>query len=234
LEAIFPHTVTDRAKPGMIALDRHGRRFVNEAVSYHEFVLAMLRSSNEGEAMAFLVCDRTALWKYGLGRIKPMSFSMRRDLASGYLVQANDPGDLARKLGLPVEAVVKTIADFNRDAELGVDAQFGRGGDIYQRHLGDADQRPNPCVAPIVTPPFYAIRLNVADLGTAIGLDTDIHGALLGEDDQPIAGLYACGNDMHSIMRGAYPGPGITLGPALTFGYLAGRHAAAHLSTAQG
>jgi glycine/D-amino acid oxidase-like deaminating enzyme len=232
-EAVFPHTVTDRAKPGMIALDRRGRRFVNEAISYHEFVLAMLRCCNDSEATAFLVCDRTALWKYGLGRVKPLSFSVRRDIACGYLVEATDPPDLARKLGLPVEAVVKTISDFNEDAASGVDTGFGRGGDIYQRHLGDADQAPNPCIAPLATPPFYAVRLNVADLGTAIGLDTDINGALLGDDGQPIEGLYACGNDMHSIMRGAYPGPGITLGPALTFGYLAARHAVAHLSTAQ-
>ena len=230
-ETVFPHTVTDRAKPGMIALDRHGRRFVNEAISYHEFVLAMLRSANGAEATAFLVCDRTALWKYGLGRVKPLSVSVRRDIASGYLVEAQNPSDLARKLGLPVEAVVKTIADFNTDAELGVDTQFGRGSDIYQRHLGDADQIPNPCIAPIAKPPYYAVRLSVADLGTAIGLDTDINGAVVGEDDRPIAGLYACGNDMHSIMRGAYPGPGITLGPALTFGYLAGRHAVTSLST---
>jgi succinate dehydrogenase/fumarate reductase flavoprotein subunit len=225
-EAVFPHTVTDRAKPGMIALDRHGRRFVNEAVSYHEFVLAMLRASNGEEATAFLFCDRTALWKYGLGRIMPFSLSVRHEIDSGYLVKANDVSDLARQLGLPVETVVQTISDFNTDATSGIDTQFGRGSDIYQQHLGDAEQVPNPCVAPIVKPPFYAVRLHVADLGTTTGLDTDTHGEVLDEDGQPIAGLYACGNDMHSIMRGTYPGPGITLGPALVFGYLAGRNAA--------
>ena len=85
---------------------------------------------------------------------------------------------------------------------------------------------PNPCVAPIEQAPFYALRIYPADLGTAIGLRTDCHARVLRKDDSVIAGLYACGNDMGSIMNGNYPGPGITLGPALTFGYIAGRHLA--------
>jgi predicted oxidoreductase len=109
---------------------------------------------------------------------------------------------------------------------MGHDPEFGRGTSIYQRHLGDADHRPNPCVAPIEQAPFYALRIYPADLGTAIGLRTDCHARVLRKDGTAIAGLYACGNDMGSIMNGNYPGPGITLGPALTFGYIAGRHLA--------
>jgi hypothetical protein len=225
-EAVFPHTVTDRSKPGMIALDRHGRRFVNEAVSYHEYVLAMLRGANGGEAVSYLICDRNALWKYGLGRVKPFALSVKKDIASGYLVEARDLHDLAKQLDLPPEAVANTVQNFNRSAQLGNDPEFGRGSNIYQQHLGDAEQKPNPCVAPIGRAPFYAVRLHAADLGTAIGLDTNSDGAVLGDNGEPIPGLYAAGNDMHSIMRGTYPGPGITLGPALVFGYLAGSHAA--------
>lgn len=223
--AVFPHTVTDRAKPGMIALDQTGRRFVNEAVSYHEFVLAMLRAGNAANP-CFLICDSRALWKYGLGRIKPFQLRLRESIAGGYLVRAGSIPDLARQLGIDVARTEETLAAYNRDAAQGLDPLFGRGGDAYQRHLGDADHAPNPCVAPITAPPFYAVRLHPADLGTAAGLATDGNGRVLDAQARPIPGLYACGNDMNSVMRGAYPGPGITLGPALTFGYLAARHIA--------
>ena len=119
-----------------------------------------------------------------------------------------------------------TVERFNADAREGADREFGRGGDAYQRYLGDADQKPNPCVAPIEHAPFYAVALYPGDLGTAAGLVTDANARVLDARGKPIAGLYACGNDMSSIMNGAYPGPGITLGPALTFGYLAAKHMA--------
>jgi predicted oxidoreductase len=119
-----------------------------------------------------------------------------------------------------------TIASYNSDAKEGRDPEFGRGSTIYQRHLGDAAHKPNPCVAPILRAPFFAMRIYPADLGTAIGMKVDAQARVLREDGTPVAGLYACGNDMGSIMNGNYPGPGITLGPALTFGYIAGRHLA--------
>ncbi|MGD4318229.1 FAD-binding protein, partial [Xanthomonas citri pv. citri] len=119
-----------------------------------------------------------------------------------------------------------TIATYNADAKDGRDPEFGRGSTIYQRHLGDISHKPNPCVAPIVRAPFFAMRIYPADLGTAIGMKVDAQARVLRDDGTPIAGFYACGNDMGSIMNGNYPGPGITLGPALTFGYIAGRHLA--------
>ena len=119
-----------------------------------------------------------------------------------------------------------TVDNYNDHARIGHDPEFGRGTTIYQRHLGDAGHSPNPCVAPIERAPFYALRIYPADLGTAVGLRTDADARVLNKNGVPIAGLYACGNDMGSIMNGNYPGPGITLGPALTFGYIAGRHLA--------
>jgi succinate dehydrogenase/fumarate reductase flavoprotein subunit len=224
---VFPHTVTDRAKPGMIAVNAAGRRFVNEALSYHEFVLAMLRDGNgEPDRPFYLVCDRDFLWSYGLGRIKPFTRNVRRYVASGELVEAADIGELAARIGIKPSALDATIANYNADAKEGRDPEFGRGSTIYQRHLGDAAHKPNPCVAPIIRAPFFAMRIHPADLGTAIGMKVDAQGRVLREDGTPIAGLYACGNDMGSIMNGNYPGPGITLGPALTFGYIAGRHLA--------
>ena len=226
-QGVFPHTVTDRAKPGIIAVNAAGRRFVNEALSYHEFVLAMLRDGNDAANRSFyLVCDRRFLWNYGLGRIQPFTVHVRRYVRSGELIEARSIEALAGAIGVETSALAKTLEKYNASARIGIDPEFGRGGSIYQRHLGDAGHSPNPCVAPIEQPPFYALRIVPADLGTAIGLRTDSDARVLREDGSVISGLYACGNDMGSIMNGNYPGPGITLGPALTFGYIAGRHLA--------
>ena len=224
---VFPHTVTDRAKPGVIAVNASGKRFVNEALSYHEFVLAMLRDGNDAAARPFyLICDRHFLWTYGLGRIKPFTLHIRRYVKSGELIEAANIDALAEATGIEPTALSTTLKNYNLQAWKGLDPQFGRGGTIYQRHLGDPSHQPNPCVAPIEQAPFYALRIYPADLGTAVGLKTDCHARVLRQNGTAMSGLYACGNDMGSIMNGNYPGPGITLGPALTFGYIAGRHLA--------
>jgi succinate dehydrogenase/fumarate reductase flavoprotein subunit len=226
-DGVFPHTVTDRAKPGVIAVNRAGRRFTNEAVSYHEFVRAMFRTHNEAPSIpCHLICDRRFIWTYGLGGVKPRTVSLRRHLASGYLTEGPTVRALALALGIDPESLASTVERFNAGARDGIDAEFGRGSNAYQRYLGDPDQKPNPCVAPIEHPPFYSVALYPGDLGTAAGLATDEHARVLDEAQRPIGRLYACGNDMSSIMNGDYPGPGITLGPALTFGYLAARHMA--------
>jgi succinate dehydrogenase/fumarate reductase flavoprotein subunit len=226
-QGVFPHTVTDRAKPGLIAVNSSGKRFVNEALSYHEFVLAMLRDGNDATKRSFhLVCDRHFLWSYGLGRIRPFTLHLKRYVKSGELIEAPSIGALAEAIGVEKSALATTVDNYNAHARGGLDPEFGRGTTIYQCHLGDASHRPNPCVGPIEQAPFYALRIYPADLGTAMGLRTDCHARVLRKDGAAIAGLYACGNDMGSIMNGNYPGPGITLGPALTFGYIAGRHLA--------
>lgn len=225
--AVFPHTVTDRAKPGLIAVDQSGQRFVNEALSYHEFVKAQLRASDE-RSPAWLICDKKFLWKYGLGRVRPFSLSVREAVQSGYLKQGNSLEDLASKLRIPSAQLVRTLHDYNEHACAGADPAFGRGSDAYQQHLGDRDHKPNPCVAPIERAPFFAVAVSPADLGMAAGIVTDEHARVLNRTGTPIPGLFACGNDMHSVMNGAYPGPGITLGPALVFGYIAASQASIH------
>jgi len=222
--AVFPHVVTDRAKPGLIAVNKDGRRFVNEAVSYHEFVRGQLRDP-ERSVPAWLLCDSAFLWKYGLGRVRPFALSVRRYVESGYLKRAATIEDLAAAIGVPALALADTVRKYNAAAATGEDPEFGRGSNIYQRHLGDVEHQPNPCVAPIERAPFYAVAVYPADLGMAAGVVTDEYARVLTPDGRVIEGLYACGNDMHSIMNGAYPGPGITLGPALVFGYIAASHA---------
>ena len=226
-KVVYPHTVTDRGKPGSIVVNAAGRRFTNEAVSYHRFGEALLAGNAEtGNLPAWIICDADFIWKYGLGAIIPFTRNLAPYRQAGYLKTANTLPELARNLGIDEAGFDATIARFNADAAKGRDTEYGRGEDVYSRYLGDADHGPNPCLAPLVKPPFHAIELTLSDLGTAAGLRTDDDCRVLNGDGTPIEGLYAVGNDMQSIMRGRYPGPGITLGPALTFGYLAGLHVA--------
>lgn len=220
--AAFPHFLLDRGKPGMVTVDRTGRRFVNEATSYHLFGLAMREA---GAIPAFLVTDAAGLAEYGLGMIRPAGGATKPFLADGYLVQAPTLRGLAAKLGIDADGLEATVAAMNRYAVTGVDLDFGRGSTDYQRANGDAGHGPNPCLGPIATAPFSAVRLYPGDIGAATGLVTDAHARVLDADDRPIDGLWAIGNDMHSIMGGVYPAPGITIGPGLAFAHIAAEDA---------
>lgn len=217
----FPHLFLDRAKPGVIAVSPQGKRFVNEAVSYHDFVCGM---NDAGLSEAWLICDHRALRRYGLGPVRPAPAPYRQHLRSGYLKRATSPAELAAVIGMPAVTLSETIARFNIDATQGEDRDFCKGSTAYQTYLGDADNKPNPCLRPLNKPPYYAVRIFPGDIGTSMGLAVDQNARVLRTDRTVITGLYACGNDMNSVMAGTYPGAGITLGPALTFGYIAGRH----------
>jgi FAD binding domain len=228
-ETIFPHIVLDRAKPGLVAINSAGRRFVNEAASYHDFVEAMFRSDAEVATIpAWLICDRTFVRDYGIGLVHPRSSEagLRRFEKAGYLHRALSLRELATQLGVGAHDLERTIDRHNRGARAGLDDEFGKGGNALNRHNGDPANKPNPCLRPIERPPFFAVAVYPADLGTAIGLRTDQDARVLDREGRAIEGLFACGNDMHSIMAGAYPGPGITLGPALVFAYRAVRRIA--------
>jgi succinate dehydrogenase/fumarate reductase flavoprotein subunit len=228
--AVFPHLVLDRGKPGLIAVDPQGRRFVSEAVDYHRFAEAMLAAlAGSATQTCFLICDDAFMAKYGLGMVRPRRINLRRALADGYVKKADTVEVLARAIGLSFATLAHTIARHNAFARTGVDEDFGKGSDAYQQNLGDPLQRPNPCIGAIEQPPFYAMAIYPSDIGTSAGLVANEHGQLLREDGSPISGLYACGSDMASIMAGAYPGPGINIGPGMTFGFIAARHAAAEL-----
>jgi succinate dehydrogenase/fumarate reductase flavoprotein subunit len=225
-KGVMPHFI-DRAKPGVIAVMRDGRRFANEGNSYHDFVQAMVKASKPGEEIAaYLVCDHKTLRKYGLGCVPPFPMPLGHHLKSGYLMRGDTLEALAAKAGINASAFVETVRQFNATAPLGHDAAFGKGSKAYNRYQGDAMHGPNPCVAPLENGPFYAIKMVIGDLGTYAGIVTDEDARALDAERRVIPGLYAAGNDMASIMGGNYPGAGITLGPALTFGYIAGRHLA--------
>ena len=223
----YPHLVWDRAKPGLMAVNSAGRRFVNEASSYHEFVLGMYRSHQTVPTVpAFLVCDSPFVERWGLGLALPGGRPREHLIRAGYLYRADTLDALAAKLGIDAKGLADSVDRFNRYAEANDDPEFGKGSTAYNRYLGDAGQKPNECLGPLRQGPFYAVKVYAGDIGTACGIRCNEHAQALDASGQPIPGLYAAGNDMQSVMGGEYPAPGITLGPALTFGRIAGRHAA--------
>jgi len=225
-QGVFPHLL-DRYKPGVIGVLRDGRRFTNESESYHDVGAALIRAcEGQRETAMWLVCDRTAMAKYGLGYAKPAPMPLRPLLRSGYLLRGATLAELAQRAGIDPCGLEDTVRQYNLGAEHGVDNEFGRGTTAFNRYLADPEHKPNPCVAPVARGPFYAVKVIMGDLGTFDGLSTSLEGEVLTESGSAIPGLYAVGNDRASAMGGNYPGAGITLGPIMTFGYLTGRHLA--------
>jgi len=228
-ETRYPHLVWDRAKPGLMAVNSAGERFVNESTSYHEFVNAMYRSHRSTPTFpAYLICDAPFMERWGLGLALPGGRPREHLVRAGYLYRADSLQALAKQLDLPGEALQRSAERFNRWASLGRDDDFGKGSTAYNRYLGDPDQRPNECLGTLSQGPFYAVKVYAGDIGTAVGIRCNENAQALDANGRPIEGLYAAGNDMQSVMGGQYPAPGITLGPALTFGWLAARHLASN------
>jgi 3-oxosteroid 1-dehydrogenase len=226
-QSVYPHIVLDRAKPGLLAVNRAGRRFVNEADSYHDFVLGMLRSDERVPSVpAHLICDHAFIARYGIGLLRPGARKLSPYIDAGYLVRRETLAALAAAIGVDGAALQRTVADYNRFAESGIDEEFGRGASDLNRFNGDPDHEPNPCLGPIGPGPFYAVAVWPADLANSAGLRTDGESRVLADDHAPIPGLYACGNDAASVFRGAYPGPGATIGAAIVFAWRAALHAA--------
>ena len=226
-QSVWPHIILDRAKPGLIAVNAAGRRFCNEADSYHDMCMAMLRADAVSPSIpAHLVVDRRFIADYGLGLVHPGTRDLSRFIRASYLIEAPDVRALAGKIGADPDGLAATVAAYNDDARTGVDRAFGRGESDLNRINGDPANRPNPCLRPIGPGPFYAVAVRPADLASSAGLAGDADGRVLDAAGAPIRGLYACGNDLASIFRGTYPGPGTTIGPAIVFGWRAAVHAA--------
>jgi succinate dehydrogenase/fumarate reductase flavoprotein subunit len=229
--AAFPH-LGERGKPGLIAVDASGRRFADEAGNYHSFMRGLFATRRQPAApdqalQAWLICDHRFQRRYGLGHSKPWPLPLAPWLMNGYLQRADSLVGLARRCGFDAAGFEATVAAYNHHAAQGQDPAFGRGSVPYDRMQGDAEHTgPNPCVAPIVQSPYYAVRIVPGSLGTFAGLVVDEHARVLDAQGRTILGLYAAGNDMTSVMAGEYPSGGITLGPALTFGYVLAHHAA--------
>ena len=155
----FPHFF-DRGKPGYISVDRRGRRFVNEARSYHVYVPAMLEACrDDAEAEAWIVCDHAAIRRFGLGALGPAPMRIGPFLQSGYIKRSDSVRGLAQACGIDADGLERTLLEFNGPAQRGEDPEFDRGSDAYQRFNGAPGHEPNPCVAPLALPPFYAVRV---------------------------------------------------------------------------
>lgn len=219
---VFPHLL-DRYKPGMIGVTKHGKRFTNESESYHDVGAAMIKAcAGEKETAMWLICDHPTIRKYGLGYAKPAPMPLGGLIAKGYLATGKTIAELAEKTGINAANLEATVRDYNKGAVQGIDTAFGRGTTTFNRYLADPENKPNPCVAPVQTGPFYALKIYMGDLGTFDGIRTNTAGQVLSRDNTPITGLWAVGNDRASVMGGNYPGAGITLGPNMTSGYVTG------------
>ena len=228
VEGVWPHLV-ERMKPGYISVTRSGRRFVDESSSYHHFVQGMIDASEregQSEAAAWLIADHRSIRRWGMGFVRPFPIPMGHYLRRGYLLRGRTLAELAQRCGIDAAGLQETVQRFNEYARSGHDLDFKRGSRTYDSYQGDTEVQPNSCLAPVEQGPFYAVRLYVGEIGTFAGLKVDAQARVLNTQGQSIAGLYAVGNDQVSVFGGAYPGPGSTLGPAMTFGYIAGRHAA--------
>lgn len=227
---LFPHLALDRAKPGLIAVNAAGRRFVNEAASYHDFVEGMFEANATTPSIpCHLICDADFIAKYGLGIVHPGMRNLSGLVKSGYLKRGDTLEALAEQIGADAAELARTVARYNGFAESGVDVDFGKGETELNRFNGDESHKPNPCIGPLRKAPFYAVEVWPAEIAVSTGLSTDPDGRLLDRDRKVIPGIYACGNDMASPMSGSYPGPGTTLGPGIVFGYRAAMHAAGRL-----
>jgi 3-oxosteroid 1-dehydrogenase len=233
--------VVEKSMPGSIMVNKAGRRFTNEAAPYVDVVNGMYAANDPmtPSIPAHLVFDARYRRSYPVGplgpsKLQPDSAIGGRLKKSGFLKKSGTLARLAEKIGVDPQGLSETIERFNEQARLGKDTDFHRGESRYDRYYSDSKIRPNSCLAPIVEAPFYAIDVFPGDLGTKGGLVTDPNGRVLDARGAPILGLYATGNCSASVMGNSYPGAGGTIGPAMTFGYLAARHAVGASSNKSG
>lgn len=220
--------VAERGFPGLIMVNQKGRRFTNESASYVEVVQAMYRlhTDDDPHIPCWFVFDQRYRNHYVFSSLFPRQPVPKEMLDSGYVRKAGTIAELAGQLGMDATTLEATVTRFNGHARAGVDPDFGRGDSAYNRYFGDPTNKPHPNLAPIDQAPFYAVQVVAGDLGTKGGLVTDEYARVRREDGSLIEGLYCVGNNSASVMGTTYPGPGCTIGPAMTFGYVAARHAA--------
>jgi 3-oxosteroid 1-dehydrogenase len=215
--------LAERSLPGCLLVNGAGRRFVNESAPYVDAVHAMYdgHSAAVSHIPAWLITDQRYRDSYVFAGLPPRKPLPRRWYKAGAVFRAPTVAELAGQIGVDPAGLADTIDRFSEFARTGRDADFGRGDSAYDRYYGDPRRRPNPNLAELSRPPFYAIRIVPGDLGTKGGLRTDERARVLRADGSPIHGLYAAGNTSAAVMGRSYAGAGATIGPAMTFGYIA-------------
>ena len=222
--------IFERGKPGNIIVNAGGQRFANEADPYNELVKQMQEAHKSGPSAlpSYFIFDATYRDRYPLGGMLP-GITPKRHIDSGFVLRAESLEALAAQAGIDSDGLVKTVARFNAMARSGKDEDFHRGESAFDRFSGDPNVTPNPCLGPLDTPPYYAMKLYPGDLGTKGGLLTNEHAQVVRADGSVVQGLYAAGNSSAAVTGNFYPGAGGTIGPAMTYGYLAALHAAGQL-----
>ena len=222
--------IIGKSMPGCIFVNRAGRRFTNEAAPYEDVVRGQHNAHRRSDSIpCFLLFDARVRREYPAGPIAPgkvMPDAMVRPALQEFLTKAGTLAELAEKLDIDGNGLADTVRHFNEHARRGEDPVCGRGRSLHDRYYSDPKVTPNPTLAPIEKPPFYAFPIYPGDLGTKGGLRCDVLGRVLREDGTVIPGLYAAGNCAAPALGTGYPGAGSTIGPAMTFGYIAARHAA--------
>jgi 3-oxosteroid 1-dehydrogenase len=226
----------DVGRPHSVCVNRRGLRFVDEACGYDDFGKAMVRDqlATGANCPCWLVFDARFRQKFTAGGFMPTVMMPDRrippDWWDHYIFKAGTVEELAAKIAVPLGTLTQTIARLNESARTGEDSDFGRGGNAYDRFFGDPTSKPNPSLGTIEVAPFYAVPINLGDLGSKGGLKTDERARVIDRAGRPIANLYASGNATGSPFGNCYPGAGGTIGPAMTFGYVAADEIAARAS----
>jgi 3-oxosteroid 1-dehydrogenase len=217
----------DVGRPWSVCVNRNGVRFVNEATGYDSFGQAMVDDHQKTQANmpCWLIFDAKFRAKFSAGGLMPTAHTSERRVPSDwwdhYVFRAPSIDALAKKIDVPSGALGDTVAKINAYSKTGVDPDFGRGGNIYDQFFGDPTVGPNPNLGPLDTAPYYAVPINNGDLGTKGGVRCDARARVLDGTGQPIPNLYAAGNNAGSPFGDCYPGAGATIGPAMTFGFIA-------------
>jgi 3-oxosteroid 1-dehydrogenase len=230
--------LNERMMPSQFIVNGDGKRFINEAAPYTDFGHAMIEGQKSGvtHIPCWLITDARSWNRYVVGGHLPLPRipgapvpTGRRIpkawLDSGVVKAADSMTEMAAKIDVPSDELRRTFERFNEFAKKSRDDDFHRGESAYDNYYGDPTL-PNPNLAPLRKPPYYAFRIVLGDLGTSGGLRTDEHGRVLRQDDDTVRGLYATGNTSATVMGRTYAGAGATIGPAMTFGYVAAKHIA--------
>ena len=229
----FPRlSEVEKSLPGNYTVNKSGKRFANESQNYLTFMLEVLDKEKKGESCApmYMIFDANHRKNYPVGPLMPGKFFpdklvkiIHRDwFGSDFLTTANTIEELAIQTGIDSEALQSTVERVNNFSATGKDLDFQRGDNERDRFSGDPSLL-NPCLGPIDKAPFYAMRIDPGEFATCGGMAINEYGQVLDNDNQAIAGLYATGNCTPALLT-TYPGPGATIGPAMTFGFIAGKH----------
>jgi len=219
--------IFERSLPYSMIVDSSGQRFMNESQSYVACGQQQYKRNKIVPAIpAYLILDSRHRKYYMLAMNMMPRITPKSAYKEGFITKANSLPELARKMGIDEAGLVATAKRFSQFAKNGRDEDFGRGESAYDHFYSDPRVKPNPNLGPIEKAPFYALKIWPGDLGTMGGLLIDEHARVLRKDGSIIRGLYAAGNNTASVMGRTYPGPGSTIGPAMVFGMIGGRHAA--------